>query len=157
MWYRCSSYENELILIYFHYFHPPVQWVPEALSPGVKRPGPEADQTSQTSAKHKENFTFTYFPYFEKKMKVGLCGLHAVCVSVYPPLSILECLNQSLWNYIYIMAPEPILRAYFINPYRQFVWLYVYPTIVARQRLGKNVTAATNVSRKIFDYFLPER
>jgi hypothetical protein len=28
----------------------PVQWVPEALSPGVKRPGREADHATPTSA-----------------------------------------------------------------------------------------------------------
>jgi hypothetical protein len=34
--------------------------------------------------------------------------------------------------------------AYFINPSHQSVCLYVYPLIVAGQRLGKSVTAATN-------------
>jgi hypothetical protein len=38
------------------------------------------------------------------------------------------------------MSPAFISTAYFINPSRQSV----YPFIVARQRLGKNVTAATN-------------
>jgi hypothetical protein len=45
---------------------------------------------------------------------------------------------------MYIMAPEPISMAYFTNPSHQSVCLYVYPPIIARQRLGKNVTAATN-------------
>jgi hypothetical protein len=45
---------------------------------------------------------------------------------------------------MYIMAPEPISTAYIINPSHQYVRPYVYPTIVARQRLGKSVTAATN-------------
>jgi hypothetical protein len=40
-----------------------------------------------------------------------------------------------------IMATEPISTAYFINAFHQSMWLYVY---IARQRLGKNVTAATN-------------
>jgi hypothetical protein len=39
------------------------------------------------------------------------------------------------------MAPEPISTVYFINPSQQSVCLYVYPLIVARQRLGKTVTA----------------
>jgi hypothetical protein len=30
------------------------------------------------------------------------------------------------------------------KPFHQSVCLYVYPTMVARQRLGKNVTAETN-------------
>jgi hypothetical protein len=43
---------------------------------------------------------------------------------------------------MYIMTPEPIPLAYFINPSHLSACLYVYPHIVARQRLGKNVTAA---------------
>jgi hypothetical protein len=33
------------------------------------------------------------------------------------------------------MAPEPISAEYFINPSHQSMCLYVYPPIVARQRL----------------------
>jgi hypothetical protein len=40
---------------------------------------------------------------------------------------------------MYIMAPEPISTAYFINPSHQSVCLYVYSPIVARQRLGKTL------------------
>jgi hypothetical protein len=39
--------------------------------------------------------------------------------------------------------------AYFINPSRQSVCLYVYLLIAARQRLGKNVTAAMNTHETI--------
>jgi hypothetical protein len=39
---------------------------------------------------------------------------------------------------MYIMAPEPISTANIINPSHQSV----YPAIDARQRLGKNITAA---------------
>jgi hypothetical protein len=45
---------------------------------------------------------------------------------------------------VYIMAPEPNLTAYFIDPSPQSVRLYVYRFIVARQRFGKHVPAATN-------------
>jgi hypothetical protein len=34
---------------------PPIQWVPGALSPGVKRSGREADHSPPTSAEVKEN------------------------------------------------------------------------------------------------------
>jgi hypothetical protein len=37
----------------------------------------------------------------------------------------------------YITAPQPIKTAYFINPSRQSVCLYVYILFVARQQLGK--------------------
>jgi hypothetical protein len=61
---------------------------------------------------------------------------------------------------MYIMAPEHISMAYFINPSHQSAWLHVYRTtvarqrlgihpIVARQRLGKKVTAATNTHAAI--------
>jgi hypothetical protein len=43
---------------------------------------------------------------------------------------------------VYIMAPNFISAAYFIDPI--ILHLYVYPPIVARPRLGMNVTAATN-------------
>jgi hypothetical protein len=35
------------------------------------------------------------------------------------------------------------IMTYFLNPSHQFVCIYVYHHIVARQRLGTNVTAAT--------------
>jgi hypothetical protein len=44
---------------------------------------------------------------------------------------------------LYIMAPEPIQMAYFISPAHQSVCLYMYPPIIARQRLSKNVITAT--------------
>jgi hypothetical protein len=42
------------------------------------------------------------------------------------------------------MASAPISTAYFINTSHQSTCLRVYALIVASQRLGKNVTAATN-------------
>jgi hypothetical protein len=39
---------------------------------------------------------------------------------------------------MYIMAPEPISAAYIINPSNQSVCVPIF----ARQRLGKNITAA---------------
>jgi hypothetical protein len=40
---------------------------------------------------------------------------------------------------VYITASERISKANFINASHQSVCLYVYPIIVARQRLGKHV------------------
>jgi hypothetical protein len=53
---------------------------------------------------------------------------------------------------LYIMLSEPISMAYFINLFQQSVrvrvracvCVCVCPLTVARKRLGKNVTAATN-------------
>jgi hypothetical protein len=50
---------------------------------------------------------------------------------------------------IYIMEPGPISTAYVINPSHPSACLYVYPLIVARQRLSKNFTAGTSTHAKI--------
>jgi hypothetical protein len=42
----------------------------------------------------------------------------------------------------YTIASDPISTEYFINAFHRFVCLYVY---VARQRLGRNLTAGTNI------------
>jgi hypothetical protein len=49
----------------------------------------------------------------------------------------------------YIMTAEPISTAYFINPSHQSVCLYVCTLIIARQLLGKSITAATNTHARI--------
>jgi hypothetical protein len=41
---------------------PPIQWVPEALSPGVKRPGREADHSLPASAEVKKMRIYTSTP-----------------------------------------------------------------------------------------------
>jgi hypothetical protein len=53
---------------------------------------------------------------------------------------------------MYIMVPEPISTAYFLNASDQSVYLYVYPPIVARQRLSKNFTATTNTHTTIEEF-----
>jgi hypothetical protein len=50
---------------------------------------------------------------------------------------------------MYIMAPQPVSTAYFLNPSHQSVYLYVYPPILVRQRFGKNVTATTTTHATI--------
>jgi hypothetical protein len=54
---------------------------------------------------------------------------------------------------MYIMAPETISTAYFLNPIHQSVCLQVYLCPLARQRLGENVTAATNTHETIEELF----
>jgi hypothetical protein len=76
-------------------------------------------------------FRLLSFFFFFEEMKVSICDHHAVCV---PPLSTLEWLKLGM----YIMATEPISRAYFINPSDQSVCIYI-PHTVARQRLGKTL------------------
>jgi hypothetical protein len=64
-----------------------------------------------------------------------------LCVCVFPLLTF-EWLNQ----------PEHISTAYFINASHQSLCLYVsvyVSSIVARQRLGKKVIAATNTHATI--------
>jgi hypothetical protein len=50
---------------------------------------------------------------------------------------------------MYIMALEPISTVYSIKSSHHSVCLYVYFPFVARQRLGKNVTAATKTHESI--------
>jgi hypothetical protein len=50
---------------------------------------------------------------------------------------------------MYIMAPELFSMTYIINPFHHSVYLYVYPLIVAKQQLCKNVTEATNTHATI--------
>jgi hypothetical protein len=70
--------------------------------------------------KHTYNITFVaYFP------KVGLCDPHAVCVSVIPPINFYMSESISMKLGMFIMAPEHISTAYFINPSHQSVCLYV--------------------------------
>jgi hypothetical protein len=61
-------------------------------------------------------------------------------LSVYPPINfwIPEPIFMKLT--VYITAPELISVAYYINPSHQ----PVYPPIISRQGLGKNVTVAKN-------------
>jgi hypothetical protein len=75
-------------------------------------------------------YFLAYFPYFEK-IKVGLYDLHAVCVSVclcIPPTHFWMPEPILIKLGMYIMAPEPISKAYFINPSHHSVCLYVYPS-----------------------------
>jgi hypothetical protein len=53
---------------------------------------------------------------------------------------------------MHTMAPEPISTAYFLKPSQQSVCLCVYHSIVARQRLGKNVTETTNAYAKMEEF-----
>jgi hypothetical protein len=81
-----------------------------------------------------------YFLFTLKKIIVGLCDPHALCVSVYLPLIFNGWTNfydtwcVSTWAHL-----NNVLHKSFSS-----VCLYVYPLIVARQRLCKSVTAATN-------------
>jgi hypothetical protein len=43
---------------------PPTQWVPGTLSPGVKRPGNEADHSSPASVKVREMWIYTSTPSY---------------------------------------------------------------------------------------------
>jgi hypothetical protein len=43
---------------------PPIQWVPAALSVGVKRPGREADHSPPSSAEFKNAWNYTSTPQY---------------------------------------------------------------------------------------------
>jgi hypothetical protein len=91
-----------------------------------------------------------YFSYFENKYKSRLMGSPLyLCLSDPPPNNFWMPERIFMKLGMYIMAPEHISMAYFINLSHRSVYLYVYPSVVARQRLGKNVTPATNTHATI--------
>jgi hypothetical protein len=49
----------------------PIQWVPGALSPGVKRPGREADQSPPTSAEVNKNGSTRVHPLLHTPLQKG--------------------------------------------------------------------------------------
>jgi hypothetical protein len=53
--------------------------------------------------------------------------------------------------YSRIMAPEPVSMAYIVHLSHQSVCLYLYPPTVARQRLGRNFTAAPNTQATLVE------
>jgi hypothetical protein len=53
---------------------PPIQWVPGALSLGVKRPGREADHSPPSSAKVKNEWSYTSTPQYAL---MALCSVKA--------------------------------------------------------------------------------
>jgi hypothetical protein len=90
------------------------------------------------------SYIFSLLPYFEK-MKVGLWDHHAVYVSVYFPLSNIECLNQSLRNLVFISWHLDSSQWHTSQiPLITLMCLYVYPPTIARQQLSKSITAAMN-------------
>jgi len=44
--------------------HPPIQWIPGAISLGIKRPGREADHSPTSSAEDKNAWSYTSTPYY---------------------------------------------------------------------------------------------
>jgi hypothetical protein len=86
----------------------------------------------------------SYCSCFEKENKSRLMQSPCcLCIHVSPhQLWMVELICMKLG--MCIMAPEPISTTHFINPSHQSVCIYVYPPIVARQRLGKNGTAPTD-------------
>jgi hypothetical protein len=51
--------------------------------------------------------------------------------------------------FVYIVAPEPISTSYLTNLSHQSVCPFMYPHIVTRRRVGKNVTATTSIHATI--------
>jgi hypothetical protein len=85
-----------------------------------------------------------YFPYFEKN-KSGLMRSPCCRWLCIPTINFWTPEPIFMKLCIYIMTPVPISTVYFINLSHQSV----YPTMVTRQRLGKDVTAATNTHAAI--------
>jgi hypothetical protein len=84
------------------------------------------------------NFQFiallAYFRYFEENKSRLMRSTYCLCISP---------INFRISGPIFIelgrriMEYEPTPGTYFIKPSHRSGWLYVYPTLVARQRLDK--------------------
>jgi hypothetical protein len=70
-------------------------------------------------------------------MRSRCCVCACLCI---PPVNFWmpEPIFMKLGTYVYVTALNPVSTAWLKNPSHQSVCLYVYPLIVARQRLGKN-------------------
>jgi hypothetical protein len=77
----------------------------------------------------------------------------SICVFMYPrppPFNNFQMSEPIFMKLgMHTMALEPIPTAYFINHSHRSLCLHVYPPIIARQRLGINVTSGTNTYAKI--------
>jgi hypothetical protein len=115
---------------------PPIQWVPGALSPGVKRPGREIDQSPPTSAevnkmwlctstppyafmKHRDKFTFTLLASYPLNLEklAFYCSLicFAFC-SVAFTTKILYTFNVSYRSHEVFFPPK----------FKHFPWRSIY-------------------------------
>jgi hypothetical protein len=63
------------------------------------------------------------------------CCLFCVCGS--PLINFWMSEPVFIKHSMYIMAPDPLSTAYFINPSHHSVCLYVYPSYLCKQRLAK--------------------
>jgi hypothetical protein len=87
-------------------------------------------------------FLQAYFPYFEL-MKVSLCDFHAVCVCLCIPL-----VNFSIAEPLFIKLYHGTrIHSYGVLP--TFLPSVSFMYIFARQRLGRNITTATNAHTTI--------
>jgi hypothetical protein len=115
----------------------------------------DIEDTGQKTRRYHE--FLAYFPYFEKWKYAYSISMLSLC----PPYQFWSAEPIFMKLGMYIMTPGHISTAYFINPSHQSVCLHVYPPIVGRQRLGKNpsivarqllernATAATNTRNNI--------
>jgi hypothetical protein len=114
--------------------------------PGTE-PGPPWWETGNYSPELWHGHIFSLFFLFEKNKIRPMISPYCLCVCESPHHNnfwISESIFMELGTYI--NAPEPISTAYFLNPSR------IHPS-VARQRLGKSVTAETNTHATIEELF----
>jgi hypothetical protein len=70
-----------------------------------------------------------FSPLSLKKNEVGLYDLRAVCMASPISSRFPELVFMKLG--MYIVTPEPVSTAYFINPSHQSVCLHVYPRVTS--------------------------
>jgi hypothetical protein len=80
---------------------PPIQSVPEALSPGVERPGRKADHSLSSSAGVNDKCSYTSVPPYAFTAYIQTCPL---------PFEIIKPRNMQLWSPVVISHLHPIGR-----------------------------------------------
>jgi hypothetical protein len=105
--YQTSPY---LICLMYSLSKPPIQWVPGALSLGVKRPGREPDHSSPSSAEVKNAWSYTSTPQY---VFMAWCLVKHRGNFTFT-LTFTVCLINSSLSYLYYVQVVQQSRPYFI-------------------------------------------
>jgi hypothetical protein len=81
---------------------PPIRWIPHALSPGVKRPGREADHSRPSSTDVKNAWRYISTP------PIRLHGMMLRIYDIYIQLVFKD--TNRVWNYISFTLPAAVIQ-----------------------------------------------
>jgi hypothetical protein len=103
---------------------PPIQWVPGALSLGVKRQGREADHSPPSSAEVKSTWSYNSTPQYAF---MAWCSVKAQGQLYLLPLSYL---NANTCDYLYTMKMQLLLNFHDVNAILCMIILITFTFII---------------------------